>query len=168
MIEINALLCIRNFGHTPVLVIDDVNTSNFEKTNYEEEIEDIVREVAKIFFHQQQMKFSGLSHFELPGKNSERSINNIIKFNIFFEYLLSRCQKNEKYFEFLELKLCRLSQFESLSDEDAEGVANHMGWETNWENKNAIKMGKLISELNLNFNTKIGFVSENYPQFNRK
>ena len=77
-------------------------------------------------------------------------------------------RKPKKPFEFLELKLCRLSQFESLSDEDAEGVANHMGWENNWENKSAIKMGKLISELNLNFNTKIGFVSKKHPQYNRK
>ena len=168
MIEINALLCVRNFGHTPVLVIDDVNSSNFEKSNYEEEIEDIVREVAKIFFHQQQMKFSGLSHFELPGKNPKASINNLIKFNIFFNFYCQFVKKPKKYFEFSELKLCRLSQFESLSDEDAEGVANHMGWENNWENKNAIKMGKLISELNLNFNTKIGFVSKKYQQFNRK
>ena len=43
-----------------------------------------------------------------------------------------------------------------------------MGWENNWENKKAIKMGKLISELNLNFNTKVGFVSKKYQQFNRK
>ena len=99
MIEINALLCVRNFGHTPVLVIDDVNSSNFEKSNYDEEIEDIVREVAKIFFHQQQMKFSGLSHFELPGKNSKRCINNIIKFNIFLGFIVTLSgKKTEQIF----------------------------------------------------------------------